>query len=53
LYRPVIAGIWQQHQATDGTYSFIDLLTAHEMLDVKEANEANYKDWLRRQEQNG
>lgn len=35
----MIAGIWQQHELWDGTYSFSDLLDAHEILDVKYENE--------------
>jgi hypothetical protein len=31
--------MWRQCETWDGTYSFIDLLDAHEILDVKSANE--------------
>ena len=36
---PVMAGIWRQHEMWDGTYTFDDLLDAHEMLAVKTENE--------------
>lgn len=32
-------GMWQQHELWDGTYSFNDLLDAHEMMNVKYENE--------------
>lgn len=32
-------GMWRQHELWDGTYSFNDLLDAHEMLNVKYENE--------------
>ncbi len=35
----MIAGMWRQHEAWDGTYSLSDLLDAHEMLAVKHENE--------------
>jgi len=37
--------MWKQCEATDGTYTFEDLLIANEILDVKEANQAGYKEW--------
>lgn len=36
---PVCAGEWKQHELSDGTYSFDDLLDIHEMLAVKHENE--------------
>ena len=33
------AGLWQQHELWDGTYTFSDLLDAHELLDVRYENE--------------
>ena len=36
---PVMAGMWKQHEVWDGTYTFEDLLDAHEILAVKAANE--------------
>jgi hypothetical protein len=38
--------MWAQHQATDGTYTFEDLMIAHEILNTKDENEAAYKRWL-------
>ncbi|APF21190.1 DUF6889 family protein [Clostridium butyricum] len=35
-----MAGMWKQHEVWDGTYSFDDLLNAHEMIDVRNENEA-------------
>ena len=32
------SGIWSQRELFDGTYDFLDLLEAHEFLDVKEEN---------------
>lgn len=49
MYRPVIAGMWQQHEATDGTYTLAQLLIAHEILNVKEANQLAYQQWLAEQ----
>lgn len=34
-----MAGVWQQHQLWDGTYSLDDLLDAHEILAVRQENE--------------
>lgn len=33
-----MAGVWQQHQLWDGTYTLDDLLDAHEWLAVKAEN---------------
>lgn len=38
--------MWQQREAVDGTYTFEDLLVAHEILDVKEANEVALAEYL-------
>lgn len=35
---PVVAGMWRQHETWDGTYTFDDLLDAHEVLMVQEKN---------------
>jgi len=35
----VFAGIWQQHQLWDGTYTVIDLFDVHEMMNVQAENE--------------
>ena len=45
LFRPVVAGIWQHKDAINGTYKFKDLLDAHEILDVKEANQIAFEEW--------
>lgn len=37
-YAPVVAGMWRQHEVRDGTYSFRDLLDAHEIMAVKAEN---------------
>jgi hypothetical protein len=34
-----MAGMWEQRQVFDGTYSFEDLLDVHELLDIREENE--------------
>lgn len=39
LFRPVMAGVWKQRETFDGTYTFEDLLDAHEILDIKAENE--------------
>ena len=39
LYTPVMAGMWQQHELWDGTYTLGDLLDALEFLQVKSENE--------------
>jgi hypothetical protein len=38
--------MWKQHEAIDGTYTFEDLLVAHEILDVKEANEIALNEYI-------
>ncbi len=45
--RPVMAGMWRQHETWDGTYSFEDLLDAHEILDIKAENERRMRDWAK------
>lgn len=47
LYRPVAEGMWKQHEATDGTYTFEDLLIAHEILDIQNLNKQRYQEWTR------
>ena len=44
-YAPVMAGVWQQHQVWDGTYTIDDLLDAHEMLLVKAENQRRFQEW--------
>jgi hypothetical protein len=41
--------MWQQREVSDGTYSFMDLLIAHEILDVQDANRIAYQEWARAQ----
>lgn len=41
----MIAGLWTHKETFDGTYSFEDLLDAHELLDLKEANEGRVREW--------
>lgn len=45
MFRPVIDGMWEHKDAINGTYKFKDLLDAHEMLDVKEANKIAFDNW--------
>lgn len=42
LFLPVYAGLWQQHELWDGTYTLDDLLDAVEMITVKRAREKSY-----------
>jgi hypothetical protein len=44
LFRPVFAGIWTHAQAIDGSFSFLDLLDAWELLDVRAENEARARE---------
>ena len=39
LFLPVSAGMWQQHELWDGTYTLDDLLDAVELIRVKRENE--------------
>ena len=34
-----MAGLWRQHELWDGTYDLDDLITIHQMLDIKAVNE--------------
>ena len=43
--RPVMAGIWRQSDTWDGTYTCVDLLDAHEMLDLKAENDRRRAEW--------
>ena len=38
-FLPVTAGMWQQHELWDGTYTFDDLLDAVEVIRVRRENE--------------
>jgi hypothetical protein len=46
---PVINGMWKHHEAIDGTYSFSDLLDAHEIMMVKYENEKRAMDAMQRE----
>lgn len=39
LYAPIASGMWRQHEAWDGTYTFDDLLDVIEIMQVKAENE--------------
>ena len=39
LFLPVSAGIWEQHQLWDGTYTLDDLLDATELILIRRENE--------------
>ena len=41
LFLPVSAGLWQQHELWDGTYTLDDLLDAVELIMVKRAREVS------------
>jgi len=45
VWRPVAAGLWQQHEMFDGTYDVQDLCDVLEFLDVKEENNRRYVEW--------
>ena len=40
-----MAGIWFHCQTFDGTYTFSDLMDAHEMLDWRDANKVAVNEW--------
>lgn len=46
--RPVMDGMWKLHETFDGTYTIDDLLDAHEILDVRDENEARAHRWRER-----
>ena len=39
LFLPVAAGMWQQHELWDGTYTIDDLLDSVELILVRRARE--------------
>jgi len=45
VWTPVAAGLWRQHEISDGTYTIRDLLDVLEFLDVKAENERRYRAW--------
>jgi hypothetical protein len=48
-WTPVAAGLWRQHELSDGTYSIVDLVDVLEFLEVKEENSKRYSSWQRSQ----
>jgi hypothetical protein len=34
--RPVLAGMWRQCETFDGTYNAMDLLDAHQLLNIQD-----------------
>lgn len=44
LFLPVAAGIWNQHELWDGTYTLDDLLDAIELIAVRRENEARARE---------
>lgn len=49
-FAPVVAGLWRQHELSDGTYDFDDLLDAHELLAVKAENARRMQDAMRKEQ---
>jgi hypothetical protein len=49
-WTPVAAGLWRQHELSDGTYDVQDLIEVLEFLEIKEENARRYADWQRSQE---
>lgn len=47
LFLPVAAGLWQQHELWDGTYTLNDLLDILEVLQVREENNRRSMEALR------
>ena len=47
LFLPVAAGMWQQHELWDGTYTLDDLLDITEMIRVMRENERRAADAAR------
>jgi hypothetical protein len=42
-----MAGMWRQHETSDGTYGLEDLLDAHELLDIKAETDRRWNEWHR------
>ncbi len=47
LFAPVAAGLWQQHELWDGTYTLPDLLDILEVLQVRRENERLSMEFMR------
>jgi hypothetical protein len=45
LWRPVLEGLWRQHELWDKTYTVDDLVDVNEALDLKAVNERLYEVW--------
>lgn len=45
MFRPVLAGLWQHRDLLDDTFTFRDLLDAHELLDVRLENDRRINAW--------
>lgn len=48
LFAPVSAGLWQQHELWDGTYTIDDLLDILEMMQVRSENERRAREAAKR-----
>ena len=48
LFLPVAAGLWQQHELWDGTYTLDDLLDILEVLQVRQENERRMAESMRK-----
>ena len=48
LFLPVAAGLWQQHELWDGTYTLNDLLDILEVLQVRQENERRMAESMRK-----
>jgi hypothetical protein len=49
-WTPVAAGLWRQHEISDGTYDLQDLLDVLEFLEVKNENQRRADAWQASQE---
>jgi hypothetical protein len=49
-WTPVAAGLWRQHELSDGTYDIQDLLDVLEFLETKSENERRYTEWQKSKE---
>ena len=48
LFLPVAAGLWQQHELWDGTYTLNDLLDILEVLQVRQENNRRMAESMRK-----
>ena len=49
----MLAGLWSHKEIFDGTYSFEDLLDAHELLNVRDENKRRLDDYKAQQKLHG